>query len=107
MVWLNNLVAALKTKARKEANKNVTVKYKEIVIGKPSILTYNGRALPIEYNQKFKKVLKDLEKRSGKKLELMVVSTDTRCESTEDDRFTWTNFVVLPVTPQTTVTIEM
>lgn len=107
MVWLNNFVAALKTKVRKEANKNVNVKYKEIVIGKPSMLTYNGEVLYVEYNKKFKKVLKDLERKSSGRTELMVVSSETKCESTEDDRFTWTSFNVIPVTLQTTVTIEM
>lgn len=107
MVWLNNFVASLKTKVRKEANKNVNVKYKEIVIGKPSMLMYNGQTIPVEYNKKFKKVVKELELKSGRKQELMIVSSDTKCESTEDDRFTWTSFNVIPVTPQTTVTIEM
>ena len=107
MVWLNNFVTALKMKVRREANKNVNVKYKEVVIGKPSMLMYNGQTIYVEYNKKFKKVLKDIKKKSGIKTEFMIVSIETRCEATEDDRFTWTKFNVVPVTPQTSVTIEL
>lgn len=105
MIWLNNFMAALKTKVRREASKNTNVKYKEIVIGKPSMLTYASERISVPYNKKFKKVLKEIKKKYNLKNDLIVVSADTKCEASEDDRLFWTNFNVVPMS--STVVVEV